>query len=725
MSLFRISLAWSSCCLLALTVLTPLVSAKQNFNYQNTGASGFDNVFSGGLNSGAEFGVNRPSFPDTKVPGFNDHSSMSPDSWSAPPTEAVLQAPAAIPQTQSVLQTVPSQAVAAPEVLIEPTTIQVPSPADQVVQTPFANPVLSKPAENVPNPEVSVITVPSVDPVQAPPAIQSTGPIPVGSAQPNPFFTKRPALLKYESEDALSNFQNDSPKRISDTPNVPDLQSERPFKLAKSQLPKKQANVSEPVSPPQIVPDPATYHVASSESSYGNGSVANQSVPPQPLPPQTSPSQVLQPTGASYQDILASQQKLYSNPVYGALSEQQSFSQPVISSQQFSSAQIVSDQSPGRYPLLQSSQTSPNIGSYQIIGQQFQQPHQIQYPWNGQVLPQQQVMQPHPLMQSGPNFRPDLGFRSPTPTIRHPGSFDTGEKFDFEDKKKEYPPLSEILKTGRYFGSAGVRFVRPHFQNNTGIITSSAGFVEGITLDHDFETTPHYRFGFESKFGPGIEFDYFRFNKTSNQSQFTSTGAVTGQVAQDPGRGLSAFGAFNAGETLSATHTLNFETFGVSFFKEVKLPISRINGRFGLQYVSIAQNLDATLADATGEIGIYNSRFDFRGFGPKFTLEYYRPIGHTKLEFVTTASGAVALGRRDEFVDNSIGQGFSRAGADEILTSIEFFSGVQFKKATAENRSVFARFGTTYSTWLGGGTANDPQSDFGLRGFTFDVGYNR
>ncbi len=749
MSLFRISLGWFSCCLLALTILPSLVWAKQSFNYPSTGVTGFGNSNPVGVRAGTEFGVNSPSFPDTKVPGFADHSSMSPDSWSAPPTEAVLetqvvlpQTPVVLPPTQTVLQTAPSPITTEPDVVIVQTPVREIAPSGQDAQPPFVNLAPTKILDNNSAPEVSTISIPPVESVQASPEVQSAAQNFERSAEPNPFLANRPALLKYESQDALSNFKN-APPTGDDTPKVPNLQSDSPFKLAKTQLTKKQTPAFEIVSRPQVVPaqpqvvptqpqvesNQAPTHVASLQSSYGNGSGTSQAVPAQPLPPQASPSQVLQPAGASYKDILAGQQSSNSNLIYGALPEQQFSSQPVISNQQFSSTPVVTQSTDGRYPLLQSSQAVPTIGSYQAVAQPyqyqpFQHQSQVQNLW-GQQLPLQPVIQPHQLLQSGPNFRPDLGHRSPTPTIRHPGTFDTGEKFAFEDKKKEYPPLSEILKTGRYFGSAGVRFVRPHFQNNTGILTSSDSFVEGITLDHDFETTPHYRFGFESKFGPGIEFDYFRFNKTSNQAQFSSTGTVTGQIAQDPGRGLSPFGAFNAGETLSATHTLNFETFGVSFFKEVKLPISRINGRFGLQYVSIAQNLDATLADATGEIGLYNSRFDFRGFGPKFTLEYYRPIGHTKLEFVTTASGAVALGRRDEFVDNSIGQGFSRAGADELLTSVEFFSGVQIKKGFAENRSVFARFGTTYSTWLGGGTANDPQSDFGLRGFTLDVGYNR
>ena len=124
-------------------------------------------------------------------------------------------------------------------------------------------------------------------------------------------------------------------------------------------------------------------------------------------------------------------------------------------------------------------------------------------------------------------------------------------------------------------------------------------------------------------------------------------------------------------------------------------------------------------------IGAMQSRSDLNAFGPRFTLEYYRPVGHTKLEFLTAISGSALFGRRDHFIENSLGSDFSRVGADEFLTIVEFNSGVQYKRNLAENRLLFVRVGTTYSVYNGGGTASDPQGDFGLRGFSFGVGYNR
>jgi len=114
-----------------------------------------------------------------------------------------------------------------------------------------------------------------------------------------------------------------------------------------------------------------------------------------------------------------------------------------------------------------------------------------------------------------------------------------------------------------------------------------------------------------------------------------------------------------------------------------------------------------------------------RAYGPRFMMEYFRPIGHTKLELMASGGGAIMFGRQDQIVQNSITGDLKREGADEFLTQLKFVSGVQFRKNTGENRNWFVRGGITYETWRGGGTALLPQGDFGLRGFFFSVGYNR
>jgi len=333
-----------------------------------------------------------------------------------------------------------------------------------------------------------------------------------------------------------------------------------------------------------------------------------------------------------------------------------------------------------------------------------------------------------PFINNQPNYRPDLGHRQPIPTSRHAAYLDRGEQFDFENKKKEYPPMSEILATGRYFGSASALYLKPHFQGNTAITASGPGVGESTPFDFDYEAAPRFRLGFESKFGPGIELNYWQFDETSNVSSFVSDGTISGTTSAwmlGPSQ-WSRLEAVNAGERIDAAHTIDIESIGASFFKEVKFKVSRINGMFGIQYASIAQTLDATLTDSGGsEIGRLNSRSDLRAYGPKFAMEYYRPVGHTKLEFVTAVGGSVMFGQRDQFIQNTATGDVSRIGADEFVTTIDFLSGVQYKKMTAENRAYYAQLGMVYQTWIGGGTANDPQGDFGVRGISFAVGYNR
>ena len=304
---------------------------------------------------------------------------------------------------------------------------------------------------------------------------------------------------------------------------------------------------------------------------------------------------------------------------------------------------------------------------------------------------------------------------------------------DFEDKKKEFPGLRETLATGRYFGSVGVEYLEANFQNNSAITQFNstpdrASFASSEAFDFDFETAPRLRFGFESKLGPGFEMDYFQYDQNSDLISFTSNGLNSGQLSSGTfgPSSLTTLEAVNAGETLAATAGIDLETFSVSFFKEIKFPISRLNGMFGFQYASIFQTLEGRLTDAGGNvIGSLRSTSDFRAYGPKFRLEYYRPIGHTKLEFITKVGGGVLFGNRDQIISNTGLPAVNRFSSDELAVTGDFYGGVQYKQNTAENRGYYVRLGTTHQTWIGGGTAVDAQENFGLRGFAFEVGFNR
>lgn len=365
-----------------------------------------------------------------------------------------------------------------------------------------------------------------------------------------------------------------------------------------------------------------------------------------------------------------------------------------------------------------------NVLSSQPSQAVFEQGSQYVPNWTSMI----QTQTPHSQQEALPNFRPDLGHRAPMPTVRGRPIPDDGKKFDHEKKKVDYPPFKEIIATGKFFYNAEVNALRPSFLGNTGLSVDSAGFSESQPFDFATTYAPLIKFGFESRYGPGVELSYFNLTENANTLGATNdgSGSVTSIASvAGPGR-LSRIGADNIGETLTADHSIDLETFGLNFFKELKFPISRLNGKFGFLYANVAQSLLVGVNDANGAaVGGLTNTTDFRGYGPQFALEYFRPVGHTPLTLVTSFGGKGLFGRRDQFVSNDVGNVERRFGADEFITVIDFAGGVQMKKMVADGRYWTAKVGYLHQSWLGGGTAVDPQGDFGINGFTFGIGYNR
>lgn len=356
-------------------------------------------------------------------------------------------------------------------------------------------------------------------------------------------------------------------------------------------------------------------------------------------------------------------------------------------------------------------------------GPEYQEAHPLH--WSPRYSPQEP--QPTVPFASEPSLY-EKGFRSLEPTYR-PQTWDSGERFDFENKKGDYPPLSEILATGRYFVMAEWQYLRP-YATPLGGLTIDSGIVNRTrTLDYQFESAPRFRAGFESKYGPGVEFEYFQFDHDSRPLIGTSTVTDTLRTHVElPAQAgsVSLLQSTGANQQLLVRHDLELHTLGMSFFKEFKLPKARMNGTFGWRYVSIAQTQFARLTAASGaELGRLIHTTDYRGLGPRFGFEYYRPIGHTRIEFIGTFNASLLYGNRDQIVFNTQ-QGYDeRLGANELTTNLDIFGGAQYVHPVGENRAVYARLGLVSQSWLGGGNGTQADGDFGLRGISFAVGWNR
>ena len=330
-------------------------------------------------------------------------------------------------------------------------------------------------------------------------------------------------------------------------------------------------------------------------------------------------------------------------------------------------------------------------------------------------------------------FRPDLAQRSPLPTVRNAGTYDSGAtEYDFENKKREFPPFSEILATGKYFAAIEGQFVKPRFNGNSGLaISNSSGgtnFTDSQVFDFDFEFIPSFRAGFESKYGPGFEVDYRNLRTASVVQSFTSGAASSASLrAALPDVSLtSVISTMAPGQTLSGAHTFNLESYGFSVFKAVQLPVTRISGSFGFQALDIDHQVDATVVDGAGTV--LQSLFtqsDMRAYGPRIRIDYFRPVGHTRLEFLSQAGGSVLFGKRDQRISGQGIDSFQRIGTDEIVTTFEFLTALQIRQRVGENRSMFGRIGFLNQSFNSGGSGFLPQDDFGLRGITVQVGINQ
>lgn len=321
----------------------------------------------------------------------------------------------------------------------------------------------------------------------------------------------------------------------------------------------------------------------------------------------------------------------------------------------------------------------------------------------------------------------DRGFRDDGYAGTDLQGLDDGQTFPHETKGQS-PSMREVLCTGRFFASAEWRTFQPHFQNNFSFTSASPANATSQAFDWGYESTPAFRLGFESKRGPGVELDSWQFDHESRPVSAASDG-VTIVTASLPLNSFNGFGdlvAANPGESIVGRQVLELHSLGTSFFKELKLPISRLNGLIGLRYLSLAQMAQADLMDAgNSTLGTVRQITDFRGFGPRFKLEYFRPIGHTRLESIGTFGTALLFGNRDQFVENSIRGDYSRTNNDELVTLIEASVGVQYVRNLAENRSLYCRVLYQSQSWLGGGTAADPAGDFGFRGVGIALGLNR
>jgi hypothetical protein len=303
------------------------------------------------------------------------------------------------------------------------------------------------------------------------------------------------------------------------------------------------------------------------------------------------------------------------------------------------------------------------------------------------------------------------------------------------------PTFEEILRTGRFFSSANVSFLKPVLQGDVAFdISGSAGQFHD-NFEYDYNSASQFSLGFESLAGPGINVSYWEFDGASETASWTNPDVNHNLQTIDFGGLLGGRGISTRGfdDTVTVTDALDIQRIEASFYKDIKFKVSRMSGRFGFQWIEINRQTNALYAETFfegGETHTWAGADQFQGAGPTFGFDYFRPIGHTKIEFLASGDCGLSFGHRDKVVkvvvnadfDNGFETPdivFQNGGDDEFLTNLNLFMGVQYVISRGGNRCFYLRSGLDYQAWLGADNTTASNSDFGLRGFSVTLGYNR
>ncbi len=289
-------------------------------------------------------------------------------------------------------------------------------------------------------------------------------------------------------------------------------------------------------------------------------------------------------------------------------------------------------------------------------------------------------------------------------------------------RTEDYLSFASILANGHVFGRVDFAFIEPHFQSNN-LLHSTVGQTTTVEpTNFSFDVTPRYSIGFETNAGPGVEAGYWQYNEFSDLLQFTSDGTSvasirvrTGQPAE--ARELTA----GPGQSLQARHHMTVNSSKFTVFKAFQAPVSRIRGSLGVRYVQIDHELFSERNDGAT---LFNNS-NFQGGGPTFHLDYQRPIGHTPLKLLGGFGLSALFGHHDQSIFESDVLTHVETATDHSLAVIDLHLGVEFNQKFARCNSIFVRGAWESEHWLNGGSAADPDSDFGLHGFVISVGLSR
>jgi len=277
-------------------------------------------------------------------------------------------------------------------------------------------------------------------------------------------------------------------------------------------------------------------------------------------------------------------------------------------------------------------------------------------------------------------------------------------------------------RKGLYFGSYEGLLGLPYFSdNNIGLTNQIGGLSVVEPFKYDAIFASRLQFGYESQQGPGFLGEYFNLDADSGLLSSVNTGAITNVTGILNAPQVTP-GTFTIsppiGGRLDANSNQHLTSYKAEVFKRIYWPISTLTGGLGLNYMQLDQFVNySSFATPTSTMALMtlDGQRRFEGIGPSFSMEYYRPIGHTHIAAIGGVRAAVLFGA-DEWTVAQDQVRLYQNNSNRVLTSLAVRVGTEWSKGLGCNSAsrLFIRTTIEGQNWLNAGTFGSNDSDFGF-----------
>jgi hypothetical protein len=256
------------------------------------------------------------------------------------------------------------------------------------------------------------------------------------------------------------------------------------------------------------------------------------------------------------------------------------------------------------------------------------------------------------------------------------------ELVDYQSPSPDSEPVSSGyfsslngVREGKWNGGVSAFVLKPHWTGgNIAYLDQniSTGIYSATSFATPYSAAPAFWFGYETRSGDGIQFNYFQYSQTSNVNA----------VVPDGHKYLPSldYRTTEAGETFTAGSGLKITTLDLEVTKRVQAWNWDWTATAGLRYLHLAQNY----FDGFEEKETTNNSFN--GVGPTMSLGGRRPIGGSGLGFYSSARGALVFGQQHAFA--SYFSQNSQSNTWGVIPTAQVQFGVDYRRQLWGNRAT-------------------------------------